>query len=467
MKAIYTLWEDSRNKVNAGFATPRDLAATLALSVEYARKQFSRVELYTNDAGRELLAPFNIPFSEIFTTHTVLDGVLDANLWAYAKLKTYALQREPFVHIDNDVILWDEIPQSIKNAPLWFQNKEKLADHPTYKLLLAGLHLLESPPYDILYHAPEYALNCGVVGCNYLPIIKEWHKKAEQLIFAPENTGFWRSRSDKHSHNHLFEQYFISALAKKYGLENSVKVLLPDFKYGIKHNEQFYNITHLWGESKRSESTMQLIRKRLFNDFPQYKSIFAPETAHPVIFENIYKNNVWEKGSGGGSYPENTGEYRAFLQNFLREKQIKNVVDLGCGDWQFSQLLNWDGINYLGVDCVHFLTEENRKRFAKKGSIDFETADITNFNVPPCDLLIIKDVFIHWRNEEIQNFFKRSIPAKYILVTNDNRVNGQHKDITAPGQYRDVDITKHPFNLAAKPVLVWEKLSKTTHLIEQ
>jgi hypothetical protein len=67
-------------------------------------------------------------------------------------------------------------------------------------------------------------------------------------------------------------------------------------------------------------------------------------------FEYIYAANIWGHGSGGGSSPINTRGYRRFLQNFLRKNNIKSVVDLGCGDWQFSHLIDWKGIRYSGFD---------------------------------------------------------------------------------------------------------------------
>ncbi|MBI4414995.1 MAG: SAM-dependent methyltransferase, partial [Candidatus Kerfeldbacteria bacterium] len=53
------------------------------------------------------------------------------------------------------------------------------------------------------------------------------------------------------------------------------------------------------------------------------------------IFEKIYKDKVWYKGSGSGSLPENTTTYRDFLQKYIKQNNIKSILDLGCGDWQF------------------------------------------------------------------------------------------------------------------------------------
>src|SRR5437870_4263480 len=68
------------------------------------------------------------------------------------------------------------------------------------------------------------------------------------------------------------------------------------------------------------------------------------------VFTEIYNQAIWganEQGegySGPGSTMASTVEYRGFLQNFLKEKGIRSVVDLGCGDWEFSQNMDWTGV---------------------------------------------------------------------------------------------------------------------------
>src|SRR5689334_18951608 len=67
------------------------------------------------------------------------------------------------------------------------------------------------------------------------------------------------------------------------------------------------------------------------------------------VFTDLYNSSHWgsdENGgtSGEGSMLETTVEYREFLQDFLKTNQIQTVIDVGCGDWQFSRTLDWSGI---------------------------------------------------------------------------------------------------------------------------
>ena len=57
------------------------------------------------------------------------------------------------------------------------------------------------------------------------------------------------------------------------------------------------------------------------------------------VFDEIYDKDLWEGGSGGGSTIANTVAYRAMLEGFLRDKKISSVLDVGCGDWQFSKVV--------------------------------------------------------------------------------------------------------------------------------
>jgi SAM-dependent methyltransferase len=168
---------------------------------------------------------------------------------------------------------------------------------------------------------------------------------------------------------------------------------------------------------------------------------------HARVFNRHYMTNAWiGGGSGTGSTPEVTASYRDFLSKFLKENKIKSVVDLGCGDWQFSQLIDWTGIDYLGVD-VSGVVLENTKRFTKPG-IRFLELNGTSGSLPGGDLLILKDVIQHWSNADVKAFLPNLSKFKYALITNgshsgSNRTNSDDK----VGGCRPVDLIADPFNV--------------------
>jgi SAM-dependent methyltransferase len=179
-------------------------------------------------------------------------------------------------------------------------------------------------------------------------------------------------------------------------------------------------------------------------------------------FTLIYKYRIWGKNeegkgtSGIGSTLEATEQYRAFLQGFLKEADIKSVVDLGCGDWEFSQTIDWSGVNYLGVDLVKPVIETNIERFGSP-TINFEHKDGIHANLPPADLLICKDVLQHLPNKDIHTFIKQIPKFKYCLITNDvdpKTLTSGNRDVFW-GDVRYLDLSALPFNVEAATALIY------------
>ena len=167
--------------------------------------------------------------------------------------------------------------------------------------------------------------------------------------------------------------------------------------------------------------------------------------SHKNIFTEIYKNNVWG-GSGGGSSAEATKTFRFILQQFLNEKKIKTVVDFGCGDWSSTHLINWGSIQYIGIDVVQSVILENKKKYSSK-NIDFQEIDgkedVINFSG---DLLIVKDVLMHWCNEDIIEFINASRPNfKHIILINTSIGAISERPNTSP-QFQPLSYKEFPLN---------------------
>ena len=170
------------------------------------------------------------------------------------------------------------------------------------------------------------------------------------------------------------------------------------------------------------------------------------------VFDDIYKSNTWGFGSGHGSLPSVTKGYRALLETFIRENNVRSVVDYGSGDWQFSKLVEWGDIEYTGVDVVPSLTAENTTKYGNQKRT-FLTISPGSNDIPDADLLICKDVLQHIPNQAVQEFVANVLPKfKYALITNcilsPEPVNS---DIGAGG-FRGLDIRKAPFCVDAKVV---------------
>lgn len=182
------------------------------------------------------------------------------------------------------------------------------------------------------------------------------------------------------------------------------------------------------------------------------------------IFNTIYESKMWYKGSGSGSMPENTGEYRAFLESYMRTHDITRVLDIGCGDWQSSALIDWNGKTYIGVDVVDAVIEEDRRKYGSD-TITFLCADVRKVNLPQADLVIIKDVFQHWSNAEIAKFIDRLKVYPHILIINTVDGEGCNTDIE-DGWFRPVDIAKALFCVPMEELLRYKSYRPVKKIYE-
>jgi hypothetical protein len=84
---------------------------------------------------------------------------------------------------------------------------------------------------------------------------------------------------------------------------------------------------------------------------------------------------------------------------------------------------NFDGIDYLGIDCVNKVIENNIKSY-QRDNIKFLVLDEMKEVFPyKADLLILKDVIQHWTTIEIKTFFEGIRGNyKYILITNSSKM---------------------------------------------
>ena len=123
------------------------------------------------------------------------------------------------------------------------------------------------------------------------------------------------------------------------------------------------------------------------------------------------------------------------------------MLDIGCGDWQFSRHIDWTGIDYLGVD-VSAVVLANTKTFTRPG-IAFRELNAATDHLPPADVLIAKDVLQHWGNADILDFLPKLTSFRMALITNGfhpARMTKVNLDIK-PGNWRPVDLQRSPFNL--------------------
>ncbi len=194
---------------------------------------------------------------------------------------------------------------------------------------------------------------------------------------------------------------------------------------------------------------------------------FKNSKNNKAIFTKIYKEKLWgDSGnafnSGSGSDYANSQSYINLINNFLDEKNIKIIVDLGCGDYRVASKFNLKERAYIGCDIVDDLIKRNNKIFSNK-NISFICLDVIEDEIPKGDLLLIRQVLQHLSNDDISNLIKKikiRKAFKYIIVTDELPISNVHKinpDVlkgaTRIENNGGLYLEKEPFNIKVKVLL--------------
>jgi SAM-dependent methyltransferase len=154
--------------------------------------------------------------------------------------------------------------------------------------------------------------------------------------------------------------------------------------------------------------------------------------------------------SGDGSTIDVTTTYRHIIEEFIRLNDVKRVLDVGCGDWQFSRRIPWDdyGIEYIGLDVSPHIVAQNNRDYSherRKFLVIGDPKEVARYG--DFDLIICKDAMQHMPNAVVSEYLDQFAKAsRFCLLTNDAfpAIN-LNEDIEAGG-WRALDLRKPPFS---------------------
>lgn len=179
--------------------------------------------------------------------------------------------------------------------------------------------------------------------------------------------------------------------------------------------------------------------------------------------EQVYAQNLWGKNetafySGEGSHnPTIVIPYVNVVTSFLKTfKQRLTVCDFGCGDFNVGKQLVSYTASYVAVDIVPSLIAHNKATF-KADNLTFQCLNIAEDEMPTGDCALIRQVFQHLSNPEIQNALEKLKEFTYLIIT-EHVPNGNfepNKDIISGQGTRlkkdsGVDVLAPPFSLSIK-----------------
>ena len=106
MKIVQTFWHGNNSLLDNSFGwmNPQYHLMSWALSCLSLKDNYQNIVLYTDSHGYEIFAEqLKLPYTDIIIQYDNL--TCPEPHWAYPKLLTYSLQKEPFIHVDGTVFI--------------------------------------------------------------------------------------------------------------------------------------------------------------------------------------------------------------------------------------------------------------------------------------------------------------------------------------------------------------------------
>ena len=159
---------------------------------------------------------------------------------------------------------------------------------------------------------------------------------------------------------------------------------------------------------------------------------------------------------GFGSYLQNTHNTSDFIRRIIKDKKIKSIIDIGCGDmnWMKYTLMDSPGIiSYTGIDqdsdmlLIASLAEINIP-------IELIKEDIRLLDkIHRYNLILCRDLLLHLENDEIEKVLKMFINSGSRWLITNNYAVLENKELNRVYEYtkrkrqsRNINLNVYPFN---------------------
>ncbi|MBD3679360.1 MAG: class I SAM-dependent methyltransferase [Rhodobacteraceae bacterium] len=121
--------------------------------------------------------------------------------------------------------------------------------------------------------------------------------------------------------------------------------------------------------------------------------------------------------SGAGSYGR-LAQYKAdFINDLVKKKQIKSVVEFGSGDGNQANLFNFS--NYLGIDVSDHMVQAAKVRFSDRSGWLFQTLEDFCERPSQCELSMSLDVIYHLVEDDVFDAYMKRLTGaatRFVLV---------------------------------------------------
>jgi len=169
-------------------------------------------------------------------------------------------------------------------------------------------------------------------------------------------------------------------------------------------------------------------------------------------FEIIYKLGYWkpffgESRSGAGSNLDNTQKISKELPIFLKEFDIKSLLDIPCGDLYWMKNIDLNDVQYVGADIVPAIIYNNKINFSSKTK-HFIEMNIIEDELPTVELIFVRDCLVHLETQQVIKALKNVAKSKsiYFASTTFPKVT-ENKEPIEKDRWRPINLLLPPFSL--------------------
>ncbi len=186
---------------------------------------------------------------------------------------------------------------------------------------------------------------------------------------------------------------------------------------------------------------------RAFEKRAERKKNPLRQTDASSVFTTIYRENYWgsdDSHSGGGSNLEQTAVVRQEIPRVIDQYNIRSMIDLPCGDFNWMREVDLRGATYVGCDIVEQLVSDNQRNYSRADR-SFLVLNVLENNLPAADLLFCRDLFVHFSFADLRSALRiiGDSPITYILTTTFTD-REENRDIKT-GDWRTLNLLKAPF----------------------
>lgn len=297
MKAMQSFRSDSiRPALEAigGSTMIRGKVLMMALSAATIARYYDRFEYITDNAGENLVKECKFPYTKVVSVGENFDS--DSAFWVHSKFQAY-LENEPFIHFDNDIFLWQALPEWTKTAEILATYGESYA-WPGYELWLDNVKALfpDMPKFHEKYYANRTPINMSIFGGTDFGTINKYAKDVLDIVFNQMNA--FRHFNDEERNKKAFglmpviEQLWCSYLIQsKYN--KRIQFLLNE-KDAVKNNPlPDIKFTHI----QSAKITLEKDPKKLFelmSKVDKHLKEINPELHASVVKFTSSPNNIEE-----------------------------------------------------------------------------------------------------------------------------------------------------------------------------